>query len=318
MVVTRSAVGRHPDEMLSVRSFVGRTGAHLDRHLGALFLVPGCLVLLLIIAYPIVANVWLSMSDAHLVYPGTSFIGAENFAELLRSPRFGNAVKNSILWTVGSVSLQLIVGLGAALLLNRPIRLGWMFRTLLFIPYAFPPITVAFIWRWMLNGLFGVANSVLIRLGILEQPISWLGDSRTALLTVILINVWFGFPLFALAILAGLQSIPGEHYEVAAIEGSTALQSFWYVTLPVIRTIIGIMLILRTIWVFNAFDFIWLLTGGGPGRVTETLPVLAYVTGWRQYFLGETAAIALMLFGFLAVMATGYFRLFRYTLGDDR
>jgi multiple sugar transport system permease protein len=294
-----------------LRARLNRLAGFLDRNLGILFLLPGFLVLVMILAYPIVTNIWLSLTDAHLVYPGASFVGLRNFAELLRSTWFHDAARRSVIWTVGSILLQLAFGMIAALLLNRPTRYAGVYRTFLIIPYTFPSVTVAFIWRYMLNGLYGVSNYILLQLGVIKQPVSWLGNPNTALGTLVLINVWFGFPLFALAILAGLKAIPDEHYELAAIEGASRLQTFRLVTLPGIRTIVGIMVVLRTIWIFNAFDLVWLLTGGGPGRSSETLPVFAYIIGWRQYYLGETAAVAVLLFGFLGVMSVLYFRLLR-------
>lgn len=293
------------------QSFLRRLGGWFDYHLGALFLLPGITVLGAVIACPILANLWLSLTDAHLIYPGYTVIWWENFELLLTNARFWGAFWNTILWTVGSVSLQCIIGGAAALLLNRPIKGQTLFRLLLIVPYTFPPITVALSWRWMFNGVFGVFNAVLMQLGVLDTPIPWLGNAQTALFTAMIVNVWFGFPLFTLAIFAGLQAIPKEYYEVAAIEGASGWQTLWKVILPSLRTIIGIMLVLRTIWVFNGFDILFLLTGGGPGRSTETLPIFIYVTGWGFHMLGESAAVAVLLFIVLGGLAFAYFRLLR-------
>lgn len=294
-----------------LRNVVHRILSTLDRNLGMLFLIPGLLVLCSVIVYPIIANLWLSITDAHLIYPGYSIVGLSNFKSLFTDHRFWNSMQNSLVWTVGSILGQLLLGGVVALLLNRPIKGVPFFRVLILIPYAFPPIAVALTWRWMLNGVCGVANSILLRLGLISAPVSWLGGMDTALLTAIGINIWFGFPLFAISILAGLQSIPREFYEVAEIEGASDLQTFFRVTLPSIRTIVGIMLVLRTIWVFNGFDILFLLTGGGPGRSTETLPIYTYIKGWGYKMIGESSAVAVILFVFLMILSLIYFRLLR-------
>jgi multiple sugar transport system permease protein len=180
---------------------------------------------------------------------------------------------------------------------------------MLILPYALPPISVALMWRWMLNSTYGIVNIFLMRIGIIETPIPWLSGLYTALPTAILINTWFGFPLMTIAILAGLQSIPIEHYEVANIAGASAWQTFWKVTLPGIKQIVGIMVILRIIWVFNSFDILFLLTGGGPLRTTEALPILAYYTGWKSQLIGKAGALATILFLFLLVFMIFYFRM---------
>ena len=159
--------------------------------------------------------------------------------------------------------------------------------------------------------MYGVYNFFLISLNIIDQPIPWLGDPSYSMTAVVIVNVWFGFPLFTLGILAGLQSIPSEQYEVAKIEGANWYQTFWYVTLPNILTIVGIIIILRTIWVFNTFDLIYILTGGGPLNSTMTLPIYSYLVGWKSGLLGETAAVAIFLFLILIIFTFFYFRLFK-------
>lgn len=292
-------------------TFLASFGRMLDRNLGILFLIPGLAVLCAVIVYPIIANIYLSMTDTHLIYPGRSFVGLANFAKVLGDARFWTAARNSIVWTVSSVALQLLLGMGVALLLNRPLKGMKVFRVLVLIPYAFPPVAVALIWRWMLNGAFGVVNTILADLGIISEQVSWLGSADTALATAIGVNVWFGYPLFAISILAALQSIPKEYYEVAQIEGASGWQTFWHVILPSIRTVVSIMVVLRTIWVFNGFDILFMLTGGGPGRSTETLPIYTYLTGWGYHMIGESAAIAVILFVFLGLASVLWFRLIR-------
>jgi multiple sugar transport system permease protein len=283
----------------------------LDRHLAWVFLGPGVGVLALILAYPIVSNFVLSVTDAHLLYRGVHWSGLENFRTVLGDPGFWNALRNSVVWTAGSVALQLVLGLAAALMLDRQIRGRGLFRSLLIIPYAFPPITMAFLWRWLLNSLYGIYNYLLVWAGVVRQPVPWFLDPTLAMVTIVGVNVWFGYPLMMLAILAGLQAIPRDFYEVAQIEGASYLQTLRWVILPSVAKIIGIMVVLRTIWVFNNFDLVFLLTGGGPMTATETLPLYAYRTGWQVYHIGRTAAIGVLLFGLVGLMAMLYFRTMR-------
>jgi multiple sugar transport system permease protein len=282
-----------------------------DRHLAWVFLAPGVCVLALILAYPIVSNFALSVTDAHLMYRGVHWAGLENFRTVLGDPGFWNALRNSVVWTAGSVALQLALGLGAALMLDGQIRARGVFRSLLIIPYAFPPITMAFLWRWLLNSLYGIYNYVLVWVGVVRQPVAWFLDPTLAMVTIIGVNVWFGYPLMMLAILAGLQAIPRDFYEVAQIEGASYLQTLRHVIWPSIAKIVGIMVVLRSIWVFNNFDLVFLLTGGGPMNATETLPLYAYRTGWQVYHIGRSAAIGVLLFGLVGLMALLYFRTLR-------
>lgn len=287
---------------------LGRAVGFLDHHLGILFLLPGLSILGIILVYPLMFNIYLSFTNAHLLYPDTRFVGLKNYVQLFTSEEFLSAAKRSVIWTMGVLALQVPLGLATALLLKTSSRRNMVFRSLLIIPYVLPPITVAVMWRWMLNSLYGVVNFLLIGVGILDMPFPWLSNINTAFPTVIVIATWFGFPLLTIAFLAGLQSIPVSHYEVAAIEGASPLQTFWYVTLPGIKTIVTIMILLRIIWVFNSFDILFLLTGGGPIGSTETLPILAYYTGWKSFLIGKTAAIATTLFVILFVFMVFYLK----------
>lgn len=284
-------------------------GAWLDRHLGILFMLPGLLCLLAVIAYPVAYNLVFSFTNKDLVYPGVSFVGLENFSRALRDPDFWNAVRVSVVWTSASVGFQLLLGLVAALCIEE-IRHGRAaFRLLLILPWAFPPIVMALVWRFLFDGLYGAANYMFVLLGFVSAPIPWFGSPHTALGTLIVMNVWFGIPFMMLAILAGLQTIPRDHYDVARVEGASYFQQLRYLVLPSLRGVIGILLVLRTIWVFNNFDFVFLTTAGGPGKLTETLPLYAYRVGWVQFHVGRMAAVAVLTMIMLFVIIYLYFRL---------
>lgn len=288
-----------------------RAANYLDRHLGVVFLIPGMLILAATLTYPIVSNLWTSFTNKHLIFPGADWVGLENYIITFTDPDFYRALANSTVWTVSSIVIQVVLGLSAALLLNARVRGQAFFRLAMIVPYAFPTVTIALIWRWMLNSVYGVFNFMLMGIGIIDKPIAWLSSMQYSMAVVVLVNVWFGYPLFALGLLAGLQSIPVEQYEVARIEGASPLQTLRHVILPGIKSILSILVVLRTIWVFNSFDLIYLLTGGGPRGATETLPIYAYRIGWDYGYISQTTAIAVLLFIILIIFAAIYFRLSR-------
>ncbi len=283
----------------------------IDRHLGIIFLIPGLSVISFILAYPVITNIFISFTNKHLIYKGYKFVGFDNYITILKEEIFTEALINTFIFTFTSIIFQLAIGLVTALILNKQLKGIIFFRLAIIIPYAFPPIVIALLWKWLLSKMYGIYNFFLINLNFIEQPIPWLGHPDFSMTAVVVVNVWFGFPLFTLGILAGLQSIPSEQYEVAKIEGANWYQTFWYVTLPNILTIVGILIILRTIWVFNTFDLIYVLTGGGPLNSTMTLPIYSYLIGWKSGLLGETAAVAIFLFLILIIFTYFYFRLFK-------
>ena len=310
-MAVRSEPGAATTHLLRAVPVAERVRSFLDRHLGIIFLMPGIGLILLILSYPIISNIFLSFTNKHLIYRDTSVTGLENYGYTLGDADFYVAFWNTVIWTATSISLQVVVGFAVALLLNLPLPGRRFFRLAVIVPYAFPPVTVALIWKWLLHSLYGVINFILIDFGLIDKPIPWLSQGFTSMSSIIFVNLWFGFPLFALAILAGLQSIPQEYFEVAKIEGARPLQTLWYVIVPAVLRIVGIIIVLRTIWVFNTFDLIFVMTGGGPAGATETLPVYAYRVGWQQGFIGQTASISVLLFGFLAGMIWFYFRIFK-------
>lgn len=280
-----------------------------EHYIKYLFLLPALVALVILLAFPILSSFTYSLTNKSLIYPKTSFIGLENFLSILHDEAFWNSALNSFLFTVGIVSLQFLFGLVAALALNRIKRFQGVFRTLLIIPWTFPNIVMTFTWTWLLNDLYGPVNGYLLNWNLITQPILFLGTQGMTIMSVILIMTWFGAPFMMVNVLAGLQSISRSEYEAAKIDGANNFLVFWYVTLPHLKTLIGLILCLRFIWVFNNFDFIFLFTGGGPGTATETLPLYAYRLGWKLNDLGMSAAVAVILFIVLMVATSIYFRM---------
>jgi len=277
------------------------------------------LIVFLLLVYPIISSVYFSFTSKNLIRPYYKWIWFDNFKFVLTNPEFYHAFLTSIKWTVLSITGQLLVGFIAALSLNRIPKFSGFYRTLLIIPWAFPAIVIAFSWKWILNDVYGFIPNLLTQLHITKENINFLADPKTAFWIVLFINIWFGAPLFMVNILAALKTIPREQYEAAIVDGASSFQVFRYITIRHIRGVIGLLVVLRTIWVFNNFDLLYLLTGGGPSDLTTTLPIYAYKTGWNLKRLGTASAVTILLLLFLMAVCFGYFKLLnRWEREDDK
>ncbi len=282
---------------------------------------PVVVVTAALVGWPLVRGVYLSMTDATEatmgrtigvnVIPSTyEFTGLDNYVDILTGGLFWEKLTWTVLWTVACVALHYGLGLGLALMLNRRLRFRSAYRLMLVLPWAIPPFVAAFIWRYLYNSDFGVINAMLRSAGL--GTVGWLDDPTTAKIAVIAVNVWIGVPFMMLAMLGGLQSIPRELYEAAEVDGATPWQRFRFVTVPGLRTVSSTVLLLGTIWTFNMFPLIFLITGGGPGSSTEILVTYAYreaFTGIRNY--SGSAAWGVLILLLLVVMAVVYRRALR-------
>lgn len=275
---------------------------------GVFFVAPSILVVLALLIYPVLSSIWYSFTDKHLLRHGYEFVGLSNYADLLVSPDYWNAFGVSLKWTAASILGQLLVGMALALALDSVPRGSGVFRTLLIVPWAFPAIITAFAWKWILNDVYGFLPNLLSSTGLTSSNIALLGKPETTFWVVLSINIWFGAPMFKVNILSALKTIPQEQYEAAMVDGASGLQRFRYITLTHIREVIGLLVILRTIWVFNNFDMLFLLTGGGPGERTTTLPIFAYQEGWSLRQLGVASTVTVLLLIFLLLLAFVAFR----------
>ena len=283
------------------------------------FVLPAMLIVFLLLVYPIFSSIYFSFTSKNLIRPYYKWIWFDNFKFVLTNPEFYHAFLTSIKWTVLSITGQLLVGFIAALSLNRIPKFSGFYRTLLIIPWAFPAIVIAFSWKWILNDVYGFIPNLLTQLHITKENINFLADPKTAFWIVLFINIWFGAPLFMVNILAALKTIPREQYEAAIVDGASSFQVFRYITIRHIRGVIGLLVVLRTIWVFNNFDLLYLLTGGGPSDLTTTLPIYAYKTGWNLKRLGTASAVTILLLLFLMAVCFGYFKLLnRWEREDDK
>jgi multiple sugar transport system permease protein len=263
-----------------------------------ILILPLALVILSLLAYPLVYAILLSFQKKAVGTPGI-FIGLENYVRLFNDPIFPKLVRNTFLYTVGSVVLKTGIGMGMALVLNERIRGRNLFRGLMMIPWVLPQAVVALNWRWILNSA-GVLGYILVNLGIAPKYIGWLGDPTWAFVWLVLVNVWANFPFFGINFLASMQTIPRDLYEAAEVDGANAWQRFAHITLPGLRQIILVLGILSFIWTWNMFTHVWILTQGGPGSATHLFATYAYQVGLTGQGLGYAATISVC---FLPVLA---------------
>jgi multiple sugar transport system permease protein len=261
-----------------------------------LLLAPALLATVVLVFAPVADTIWLSLHDVILFRPRTRpFVGLANYVALAGDAEFWWSLARSLLWVGVAVSLQFTLGFCTALLLNRHFWWRGLARALVIIPWALPSVIIGLVWTWMLDFNLGLINQIGLRLGLLSDPIAWLARPTLAMAAVILAVVWQGFPFFAITLLAGLQSIPHEHYEAAAIDGAKTFAAFRHVTLPGLAPVIATSLLLRMIWVANSLDLILVMTGGGPGTSTQTLPLYAFLRAWSGANYGYGSALAVVL-----------------------
>jgi multiple sugar transport system permease protein len=281
-----------------------------DRRLAYLSLLPSVLLLVLLSLVPAVAVLRLSFERVELGEPDR-FVGFANYAWAMASPAFLESLKNSLVWTFGSVGIEMVVGLAIALLLHRSFHARGVARVAILAPYLVPTVVAVLAWRFMFHDILGVLNYMLISIGLIGQPILWLDSPDWAMLSVIFVGVWKFFPFVVIALLGILQAIPTDQYEAARIDGATAFQQFRLITLPHIMPIFLLSAVLRTIWTFHKFDIIYLLTGGGPLNATTTLPILVYLKGFVDFEFGRAAAVAVLAMLLLSLVVAAYFMLLR-------
>lgn len=281
-----------------------------DRHLGAVLLLPSGVLFLTLLAFPLGYGVYTSFFDLHLLDRTGTFVGVRNYVWLLTNAEFWSALWLSVLWAGGTVGLQLVLGTAVALVLHQRFAGRSLVRGLVLFPYMMPIVAVVLVWMLLYNALYGVVNYLLLQTGLVSKPIAWLSQPGSALWSVILVGVWKYFPFVVVVVLARLQVIPQELYEAARIDGAGTVARFAEITLPQLRDVLVVVALLRTIWMFNNFEVVFLLTGGGPLRGTLTLPILVYEQAFALYEVGKGSAIAVVMFLLLVGVMTLHFRLF--------
>jgi len=278
---------------------------------GYLLVAPAIGSLLIIIAYPLVLSIIMSFSDKTIGNPG-KFVGLGNFKYLLQLPVFRIALTNSLLYTAVTVALKLVLGLVFALLLYNLPKTRQFLVALALMPWFVPTSLTALMWWWMFNPLFGVFNRLLQNVGVAGIP--WLSQPFWAKIAVMAVNIWRGIPFFATCFLAGLLAIPRDYYEAAMIDGAGSFMRFWKITLPLLKTTIGVVVLYSIIMTVADFEIVWLITKGGPQEATHLLGTLAYTVGLMSGRLGEGAATSLFLLPLLLLCSIWWLRSIRRSI----
>ncbi len=274
-------------------------------------MLPLLVVILGVVTWPLFRTVSLSLSDAGLVATSGTFVGFDNFAKNFGSKAFQAAFLNTAWFTLLSVGAELVLGVLVALLLNQPIRGRTALRGLMILPWALPTVVNAILWRLIYNPEYGALNSLLLQLGVIESYRSWLGQPQSAMLAMVVADVWKNFPIVALIGLAALQSVPRETHAAAIVDGAGPLARFRFVIWPYLAGPLMIALVLRTIEAFKVFDIIWVMTRGGPANSTRTLSILVYQEAFSFQRAGSGASLALIVTLFVMLLASGYVAIMR-------
>ncbi len=275
-----------------------------DSVLAYLLLLPASLVLFFVLLFPIFSTLLQSFGISFDSYNFTF----SNYTRLFLDTEFWQSLKNTILFVALSISGDLLIGLAAALLLNQAIRGKAFFRVLFMLPWMIPSVVTGATWRWMYNSTSGIINSVLSSAGLIDKPILWLSSQTTAMLSIILANIWRGFPYVMLILLTGLQTIPHDIYEAGSIDGTSAWQRFFYLTLPNLKKQIVIVLALTTVWEFRQIDLVMTMTGGGPGNLTDVLVTTVYKQYFQFFQFDYASAIAIVMSLFMLVVSIPYIK----------
>jgi len=281
---------------------------------GVILVLPAVLTLAALLGYPVIYNIWLGFQQKHAIQPTGTWIGLQNYTFFLfNDPQFWASFWLGLVYALVTVIVQLVMGIGAALLLNEDFRGRMIVRGIALFPYMIPITLSVIIWRWIFNNQYGIANHLIVGTGITERPPLWLGPDWI-FWTLCLISVWTFFPFVLISILARLQTIPPELYDAAKVDGAGAVGRFVHITLPQIQTVLFIVILLRSVWMFTKFDIVWMWGGqsyGGLGEFVRILPMYTYHRIFGMFQAGEGAALANIMFFMLLVSAYFYFRYFQ-------
>jgi len=270
------------------------------------FLLPSLLVLLLVAAYPLWRTFQLSFYQVSILeFPlKPSWVGLDNYRYLLADPYWWVSLKNTGVFTVISVALETVLGLGIAMVVNARFVGRGMMRTAMLVPWAIPTVVSAQMWRWMYNDVYGVVNDLLMRAHLIAHPLAWLSDPHLALPAIIAVDVWKTTPFMALLLLAGLQSIPHELYEASTVDGASGWQQFWKITLPLLKPALLVALIFRTLDALRVFDVIYVMTGTNPTTMSMSVYARQQLVDFGA--LGYGSAVSMGIFLIIALFATAY------------
>lgn len=278
---------------------------------------PIFLLLVIMFGYPLIKSVVMAFQNYKLGNANVYFNDFANFHKMFGDKDFLLLLKNSVVYVVVSVFGQFIGGLILALCLRDKFKGRGIYQSIVFLPWAFSAFVVGLVFRWSFNGEYGVVNDVLMKLGIIKKGIAWLGTPGLSLVVVILAMIWIGIPFFGIMILAALQSIPDEIYEAADMDGCGMFRKFFSLILPYIKPTVIMTILLRTIWIFNSFDLVVIVTQGGPANYSQTLPSYMYTKAFSGYDFGLAGAFGVLLMVILGVYAVLFLKLSNYDKAGD-
>ena len=280
--------------MISASVAASRRLWRRDAALAYLFLLPLFVLVVGLIVYPFYRAVWLSFTDKLVGYP-ERFVGLRNYIYLANDDAFHGVIRASLVFTVASVALKVVTGIAMALVLHVTFRWRNFFRGLFLLPWITSTVIIALTWRWMFDAFpgRGFFNSVLLDAGILSRPIAFMATPEGAMAAVVVANWWRGFPFFGVSYLAGMQSIPPELYEAAAVDGASPWRRFWHVTLPGLKHVIIVTVLLSFIYTLNDFNIIYVMTRGGPGTATQVFGTYSYEVAFNQLRWGRGVTISI-------------------------
>ena len=291
-----------------------RRARYRDTGTALLFLLPLFVLVVGLIFYPFYRAIWLSLTDKLVGYP-ERFVGLRNYAYLANDDAFRDVIRNSLVFTVGSVALKIVTGLAMALVLNGVIRGRNFFRGLFLLPWITSTVIIALTWRWMFDAFpgRGFFNSVLLDTGLAQRPIAFMATPAGAMTAVIVANWWRAFPFFGVSFLAGMQSIPRELYEAAAVDGAGSGRRFWHITLPGLKHVMIVTTLLSFILTINDFNIVYVMTRGGPGTATQIFATYSYEVAFNQLRWGRGVTISIFL---VPVLVAGIALISRYLLRE--
>jgi multiple sugar transport system permease protein len=270
--------------------------------LGWLLVAPALVVVLGMVGYPFLEAIRISFTDRMIGRGAGHWVGLDNYEYILGWPAFGQMVVRTILFTIAAVAIKTVVGLILSTALNQPFKGRNILRGVFMLPWILPSYIVVLVWKWIFDGQTGVLNQILMAWGIIQTNIPFLAREWSAIGLLIFVMVWKGYPFYALTFLAGMQTISPELYDAAKVDGAGRVARFRYVTLPGLRQVMGVVILLSTIWTMNTLDIPLLLTGGGPSDKTEVFPLLTYHLALQNFRLGEGAAVPILMLPIVAIL----------------
>lgn len=273
-----------------------------------ILITPVAIFMLIVYGYPLLLTFRYSFQEVSLIGETSKFVGLKNYIGVLTDQDFYATFLRTLKWTILTVLLKVLIGFFIAMILNGKIYIQKAYRFLVLIPWAIPQVVVSIIWSWILDGKYGYLNYYLGKLRLIDKPLMWLTDGNLAFVSTSFVDAWIGIPLVAMMFLSGLSSIPESLYEAAKVDGANKIQRFFNVTIPSMKKIILIVFTLTTIWTFNSFNIIYVLTGGGPIGATETLMIKIYQEAFGKYDLGVSATLSIIVFITLTIMSLFYWK----------